>query len=191
MAWSVQYTPAGAGVKGRTRTLAHGHAVALLVGGSSVVSGSSAVGQPSRAEDIPLPRRHGPTRLPDPAYRAESRSSPFRSTLTSTIRSATDVLHVLLVVPWDQTHGGVNTVVRNLARLPHGIGALAPVPLPGPEDDSGERALATRLLRALHESPAAARATSPAALGDRVLADRADLALAPRAAGAQRGRSTS
>jgi len=27
------------------------------------------------------------------------------------------VLHVLLVVPWDQTHGGVNTVVRNLARF--------------------------------------------------------------------------
>jgi glycosyltransferase involved in cell wall biosynthesis len=27
------------------------------------------------------------------------------------------VLHVLLVVPWDQSHGGVNTVVRNLARF--------------------------------------------------------------------------
>jgi glycosyltransferase involved in cell wall biosynthesis len=27
------------------------------------------------------------------------------------------LLHVLLVVPWDQTHGGVNTVVRNLARF--------------------------------------------------------------------------
>ncbi|HEX7979913.1 MAG TPA: glycosyltransferase family 4 protein [Gemmatimonadaceae bacterium] len=27
------------------------------------------------------------------------------------------MLHVLLVVPWDQTHGGVNTVVRNLARF--------------------------------------------------------------------------
>jgi glycosyltransferase involved in cell wall biosynthesis len=27
------------------------------------------------------------------------------------------VSHVLLVVPWDQTHGGVNTVVRNLARF--------------------------------------------------------------------------
>ena len=27
------------------------------------------------------------------------------------------MLRVLLVVPWDQTHGGVNTVVRNLARF--------------------------------------------------------------------------
>jgi glycosyltransferase involved in cell wall biosynthesis len=27
------------------------------------------------------------------------------------------LLHILLVVPWDQTHGGVNTVVRNLARF--------------------------------------------------------------------------
>jgi glycosyltransferase involved in cell wall biosynthesis len=31
--------------------------------------------------------------------------------------TAPDVPHVLLVVPWDQTQGGVNTVVRNLARL--------------------------------------------------------------------------
>jgi len=28
-----------------------------------------------------------------------------------------DLPHALLVVPWDQTHGGVNTIVRNLARF--------------------------------------------------------------------------
>jgi glycosyltransferase involved in cell wall biosynthesis len=37
--------------------------------------------------------------------------------VTSPSRSTTELPSVLLVVPWDQTLGGVNTVVRNLARL--------------------------------------------------------------------------
>src|SRR5258705_5799662 len=49
----------------------------------------------------------------------------------SSIRSAADVLHVLFVVPWDQTHGGVNTVVRNLARFLHESGRSPQFLFPG------------------------------------------------------------
>jgi glycosyltransferase involved in cell wall biosynthesis len=43
------------------------------------------------------------------------------------------LLHVLLVVPWDQTHGGVNTVVRNLARFLVESGRSPLFLFPGPK----------------------------------------------------------
>ncbi len=51
--------------------------------------------------------------------------------MTSPSRSASAAPSVLLVVPWDQTLGGVNTVVRNLARLLQDAGGTPVFLFPG------------------------------------------------------------
>jgi len=55
-------------------------------------------------------------RLPFAGTGSSSRPSPFFDVHIDH-QIGSDLLQVLLVVPWDQTHGGVNTVVRNLARF--------------------------------------------------------------------------
>jgi glycosyltransferase involved in cell wall biosynthesis len=58
---------------------------------------------------------------------------PFRNAFLIDHPNASEVPHVLLVVPWDQTQGGVNTVVRNLARFLQGSGGSSLFLFPGNE----------------------------------------------------------
>ena len=159
MAWSVQYTLGWSDVKGETwflarRNTAREDGLIPHIGGwlRTRVVGRQWVWD-GWTDD-----RAGGT-VPSRATRSTCRV--FHPICRRAARSARR--------PWDQTHGGVNTVVRNLARLLSESGRDPLFLFPGKTitPPTGSRGSASR---GLHEPSAAARATSAAALGARILA---------------------
>src|SRR5678809_167464 len=111
--------PVGAGVKGETPHIGLSNASDRGVAPSREARRSAAVRRRWTSE---RPRScalhfYGSPRLPDRRTGSSLDPVPFRRASLIDHSSASAVPNVLLVVPWDQTQGGVNTVVRNLARF--------------------------------------------------------------------------